>query len=225
MSNEMPGEHSAGVGGEGRRLIDEALDRGGEIGRQVKSEADHVMGEVRVRAREEGNEQAHRAAGALRGLAQQLGEMAEGTTGQGKVVDLTRQGAQQIERFADRLDREGMDGLLGDLQSFARRRPGAFLAAGFGLGMALGRLVRSADVGQGRGPDWSKESNTTPQYLPDSPAAAWQGPRSDNEFSPGRYESGTAMDPPREAEIDQTHNPDEIPVIGDRADDPANRMP
>jgi hypothetical protein len=74
--------------------------------------------------------------------------MAQGTTGQGKVIDLTREGANQVERFAERLDRDGVDGLLRDLQTFARRRPGAFLAAGFGLGMVIGRLVRASDLGQ-----------------------------------------------------------------------------
>ena len=171
MDTETPEDGLTGrVEGEGRGLLDEARDRGTEIGRQVKNEADHVMGELRVRAREESNEQARRAAGALRGVAQQLGEMAEGTNGQNKVVDMTREGAQQIERFAERLDRDGIDGVMRDLQGFARRRPAAFLAAGFGLGMVIGRLVRASDLSQSNGSDRGFRPNGERQYL--SPGAA-----------------------------------------------------
>jgi hypothetical protein len=133
---------------EGQQLVDRARERGGEIGRQVKYEADHVVSELRTKAHEEANEQTHRAAGALRGVAQQLESMAEETSEQGKVVELARQGAGQIERLAEHLDREGMDGVVNDIKGFARRRPGVFLAAGFGLGMALGRLLRSSDMSQ-----------------------------------------------------------------------------
>ena len=225
MSTEMQGDGQTAVEGEGKRLLDEARNRGSEIGRQVKSEADHVMGELRVRARDEGNEQAHRAAGALRGVAQQLGGMAEGTVGQGKVVDLTRQGAQQIERFAERLDRDGMDGLLNDLQSFARRRPGAFLAAGFGLGMVLGRLIRSSDVGQEHEATSGYGMGAAGQYPRDtSPRWQDQGQTYGREFTPGSY-SGDVTNALAQAGPDQADDLDEVSAAVRRADEPADRMP
>ena len=201
MDTEMRGDGRTGqVEGEAHGLLDEAKERGTEIGRQVKNEADHVMGELRVRARDESNEQARRAAGALRGVAQQLGDMAQGTGGQGKVIDLTREGAQQIERFAERLDRDGMDGILRDLQTFARRRPAAFLAAGFGLGMVIGRLVRSSDLGQSNGADQGLRHGGEGHYL--SPGVMGQ----ESLAAGSSFDSGTSIGRLPEVEGDRPGN-------------------
>ncbi|CAN5881509.1 hypothetical protein BH23ACT5_BH23ACT5_19910 [soil metagenome] len=164
---------------EGKQLIEEARERGGEVGRQVQHEAGHAVSELRIRARQEADEQTHRAAGALRGVAHQLGSMAETTSEQGKVVDLAQQGAHQIERLAEHLDRDGMDGVVTDIQRFARRRPGLFLAAGFGVGMALGRLVRSSDMGQIRAAATGDTASRT-------------GTESDSSSHPGGTGAGTA---------------------------------
>jgi hypothetical protein len=55
-------------------------------------------------------------------------------------------------QFADYLDQHGPDGVLREVQDFARRRPGAFLATALAAGFVVGRLgkgVAKADENAG----------------------------------------------------------------------------
>jgi hypothetical protein len=85
-----------------------------------------------------------------------------------------------------------VDGILRDLQGFARRRPAAFLAAGFGLGMVVGRLVRSSDLGGSNSSDRGVQPNGDGQYVStgmDRPSLAAR-PDFDPVNSPGRLSEG-----------------------------------
>jgi hypothetical protein len=46
-------------------------------------------------------------------------------------------------QLADYLDRNGPEGVLQEVQDFARRRPGAFLATALAAGFVVGRLGKS----------------------------------------------------------------------------------
>jgi hypothetical protein len=59
------------------------------------------------------------------------------------VAGYADQARRKVDEFANRLDREGIDGLASDLTRFARRRPGLFLLSCAGAGFALARVVRS----------------------------------------------------------------------------------
>lgn len=131
---------------EGRQLKDQARSKGERVGRQAKEEMGNVIGDARSKARDQADDQTHRAAGALRGMADQLNSMASGAGEEGMMVDLAQNGAERIRFFANHLDDAGFDGIVNDVENFARRRPGVFIAAGMGLGMVLGRVLRSADM-------------------------------------------------------------------------------
>lgn len=131
---------------EGKQLTDEARARGEKVGRQAKEEVSHVLQDARAKAKDQAEDQTHRAADALRGMADQLASMAGGADERGVLVDMAEDGADRIRRFADQVDEGGFDGIVRDLESFARRRPGMYLAAGLGLGMVAGRLLRAADM-------------------------------------------------------------------------------
>lgn len=131
---------------EGKHLTDEARSRGEQVGQQAKEEMGHVLDDARSKARHQAEDQAHRAAGALRGMADQLNSMADGSDEQGFMVDMAHNGASRIRRFADHVDEAGVDGIVNDVQGFARRRPGAFIAAGLGVGMLMGRFLRATDT-------------------------------------------------------------------------------
>lgn len=53
------------------------------------------------------------------------------------------QAANRGRRAADYLEERGVDGLVGDLQGFARRRPGAFLGGAVLAGLVAGRLMKA----------------------------------------------------------------------------------
>jgi hypothetical protein len=72
--------------------------------------------------------------------------MAQSQTGGGVAVDMSRQLADTASRVADKLETGGVDATLADVKSFARRRPGMFLAGAIGAGFVVGRLLKAADT-------------------------------------------------------------------------------
>lgn len=155
---------------EGRQLKDEARSKGEKVGRQAKEEMGNVVGDARSKARDRVDDQTHRAAGALRGMADQLNSMADSANEQGVMVDMAQSGAERIRSFANHIDDGGIDGMVNDVENFARRRPGVFIAAGMGLGMALGRVLRSADMDSLKeaATSGTEQSETTRPERPDN---------------------------------------------------------
>jgi hypothetical protein len=69
--------------------------------------------------------------------------------------------------MADYLDRHGPEGVLREVQDFARRRPGAFLATALAAGFVVGRLgkgVAKADENAGKPASDSFYSGTDTGY-------------------------------------------------------------
>ena len=62
--------------------------------------------------------------------------------------------------FANRLEMSGPQGLVDDVSSFARRRPGAFLLAAGVAGFAVGRIARAGAAVAHDG-----QSNSQPRML------------------------------------------------------------
>lgn len=63
--------------------------------------------------------------------------------GGGTVARYTDEAARRIDDFADRLRQRSWRELTGDIEDFARRWPGPFMASVAGLGFAAGRLLSS----------------------------------------------------------------------------------
>jgi len=80
----------------------------------------------------------------LESLAQQMRALREGRAEEaGDLRSWMTQAEQKMQHYASALRQRGPEGVLGDVRSFARRRPGMFLlAAGIG-GFAIGRAVRA----------------------------------------------------------------------------------
>jgi len=115
---------------------------------QAADQAADVMNDVRSQLRERADAEAHRAAGAIGGLGRDLCSMASHADQDGPAVQWVREAGVRSQRLADRLEREGTQGVVDDVQRFARRRPGAFLAGAGFAGLVVGRMLRNtASVG------------------------------------------------------------------------------
>ncbi len=126
---------------------EEAKKVASEAGHQARRLVDEARGELTSQA---GSQQDRLATG-LRTFSDELRSMANNTTQPGLATDLVRQGADRVESAAYWLhDREPQD-LVTELKSFARRRPGTFLAVAAGAGILAGRLTRSLKQGDGGG--------------------------------------------------------------------------
>ncbi|MFJ9719866.1 hypothetical protein ACIRPQ_28740 [Streptomyces sp. NPDC101213] len=118
---------------------------------EARQQAGTVLDELRHRAMNEAEGQAKRAADTLRQWAGDLSGLAENAQGDSPARSLAAQAAGRGHRAADYLDERGVDGLVSDLQGFARRRPGAFLGGALLAGLAVGRLARVAGAARSGG--------------------------------------------------------------------------
>ena len=137
-----------------------------EVARDAKYHARLVAHESRESFRSEASNQAARLATTLRDIGGQLQSMAESQMGGGTAVDMSRQLAGGATRLADKLETGGVDATLADVKSFARRRPGVFLAAALGAGFVAGRLLKAADTQSLM--EAAKEPSNGPRALPSS---------------------------------------------------------
>lgn len=70
-----------------------------------------------------------------------------------------RQGAQQIQRFADTIEQKDSRQMMSEVQNFARNSPGTFLAACGAIGFAAARVLKAGGEQQ-----QSKQPNETAPF-------------------------------------------------------------
>jgi hypothetical protein len=146
-------QEAAGTAGRAREAATEVAGTAAEQGRAVKGEAvaqaRRMSDEVRNRVGDEAQSQARRAAQALRQWSDDLASMAEGSKPDSPARAIVTRAADGGRRAAGYLDERGFDGAIEELQRFARRRPGVFLAGAALAGLAVGRIAKAV-VGPSR---------------------------------------------------------------------------
>lgn len=121
----------------------------GRVVEEARTHTSRLVGETGDRAREHADQQLARTAGVIDQFGTELDEMASGASRpDGYLTALARDGARTAHQLSQRLENGGLEGVLDDVTRFARRRPGAFLAASFGVEIVLGRVTRNADMGR-----------------------------------------------------------------------------
>lgn len=128
----------------GKDLSAGAVEEIRKVGSEAALQAQHVLEDARSAARTRAQSEVSGAVSSLRRVADQGQALVEGRPDEaGTLVQFAERGVERVRQVADSLDSRGPEGIVTDLQSFARRRPGAFLAlAGVG-GFVIGRMVRS----------------------------------------------------------------------------------
>jgi hypothetical protein len=115
-----------------------------EAARQGRDLARQAQGELAAQA----SQQQQRLAGSLHALGDELASMASRSENPGVATDLVHQAAGTTRHVASWLEDREPGQLLEDVKTFARQRPGLFIALAAGVGLAAGRLTRGlADSG------------------------------------------------------------------------------
>jgi ElaB/YqjD/DUF883 family membrane-anchored ribosome-binding protein len=127
------------TGGMRERAASEAQGVKQEAGTQAR----RLMNQAGTEVKNQASEQQKRAAGSLRGMGSQLRQMADGTEEQGMAKDLVSQAASRVDSAASWLDDRDPAALLEEVKSFARQRPGLFIAIAAGAGIVAGRLTKA----------------------------------------------------------------------------------
>ncbi|MFJ3439126.1 hypothetical protein ACIPMU_37045 [Streptomyces cyaneofuscatus] len=154
-----------------------AKEQTADVAGEATARAQDVVGELRSQLEEQARSQTQRLADNVRRLADELHDMSRNSDGDSSAASAVQQIADRGHQAASCLGNRGPDGLLSDLQDFARRRPGAFLAGAALAGFATARLAKgtkSADGGGGR-PARARDGSTS-QEVPGAPAASPTAP-------------------------------------------------
>ncbi|HEX6425378.1 MAG TPA: hypothetical protein VFZ79_17965, partial [Acidimicrobiales bacterium] len=162
-------EQAKGVAGEARQEASAVVSEAG-------AQARNLVDEARTALHDQAADRTDKAAGAIGDLGSRLRALADGNPD--AAGDLRRYAADlgdRLDGVASRLSSRGFDGMVEDVQGFARRRPGMFLAAAAATGFAAGRLFRGAkaeaDGSQDAGAQQRQLSTGQTGALPDTGAA------------------------------------------------------
>jgi arylsulfatase A-like enzyme len=135
---------------EASQVTDTAKDQARQVKDEVASQARGLVEQAKSELRDQGRSQADHVAHAIRRVSDQADALAAGRVDEaGNVADYVRRAGDQVGRVADHLEQRGVDGVVDDVQNFARRRPGAFLLGCATAGFVTGRLLRGGAAGSG----------------------------------------------------------------------------
>lgn len=169
-TKDVAKDRAAGVAGDAKQgagqVADTAKQNAGQVADTAKQGAGQVAGTAKAEARQVVDEagqhasalftqardelttqvdsQQSRLAETLKTLGADLSSMASGEKpSQGLATDLASQASGRLENASQWLEQRGPAEVLDEVKRFARRRPGAFLAAAALTGLVAGRLTRS----------------------------------------------------------------------------------
>ncbi|MFS0854653.1 hypothetical protein [Microbacterium sp. 179-I 3D4 NHS] len=143
---------------EASELKDTAQEQVGHVAETAKEEASAVVHETKAQlkdvyhqTRHELTEQAaaqqRRVADGLRSVGEEFGSMAQRSDTPGVATDLVQQASSRLAGVSTWLADRDPGSLLQEVKTFARRKPGVFIAGALIAGIAAGRLTRALAEG------------------------------------------------------------------------------
>ncbi len=157
-----------------------AREEASELSEEVVAEGRGLLDETRTQLEDQAQTQVEELSEVIRRFGNQTLALAEGRPSQaGPLPSYLRDASARLEQWADEVDARGVEGLLQELQSFARRRPGVFLLGAAAAGFGVGRLIRAQASDDGE-PTATPPSATRRRAAPAAPAQRQLGrpPRS-----------------------------------------------
>ncbi|MES9807276.1 MULTISPECIES: hypothetical protein [Streptomyces] len=186
-AQDKAGDSASLVGGKAAEVGGTAKEEAGNVVGEAAAQAKDLAGELRTQLQGQAETQTQRLAENVRRLSQELRELGDNGKPDSTMADLARRAADGGHQVASHMEKRGPDGLVSDLQSFARRRPGVFLAgaalAGFVVARA-GKSIGAASSGGTGGEPRSPEPRAG-TYGTERPLAA---PDPLPRTTPGTYE-------------------------------------
>lgn len=136
-------------------------EKAGDVKDVTAKQARDLMDEARSQLGQHAGEQHRNLVTNLRSLSTELHDMTSSSGTSGVATSLVSQARGHVDTVADWLDHREPDQLVGELRTFARRRPGMFLVGALAAGVVAGRLTRGAI--DSRSDDTPAVGSTTPQ--------------------------------------------------------------
>ncbi|QJU55337.1 hypothetical protein SCB71_20145 [Herbiconiux sp. KACC 21604] len=120
-----------------------AKEGAADVAVETSNQAEELFAQTQAELKEQAGVQQQRVASGLRSIGEELGSMAGASSGGGLASDLVRQASERVGGAATWLDARDPGSLLAEVKSFARRKPGTFIAAAAIAGVVAGRLTRA----------------------------------------------------------------------------------
>src|SRR5690606_21673137 len=133
----------------GRDLAHEAKERAGDVAHEAGERARDLLGDVRSGLSSQAGSQQERLASGLHHLGAELSDMSGASEDPGYATDLAQRGSDVAHRLGEWFEQREPGDVLHEVEDFARRRPGAFIAIAAGAGLLVGRLLRGAKDADG----------------------------------------------------------------------------
>lgn len=168
------------AGSAGRRVADVTKDETRAVASETRQQARRLADEARRELRDQAATQQTRVASGLHSVGGELSRMADGSAEPGVATDVVREAGRRVDDVAQWLDQRDPGSLLQEVKSFARRRPGVFLAIAVGAGVVAGRLARALATpaeDEGQGTSAARLTSATPAYGATGTAAVDDLPR------------------------------------------------
>jgi hypothetical protein len=138
-----------------------AKEQIGQVAGEVKSQAGNLASQVKGRVGTEARGQNDRLAQGLRNFADELDQMVD-QRGDSPARSVVAQVSNRGRKAADYLAEHGPEGVLHEVQDFARRRPGTFLAIAAAVGFVAGRVGKSVFNSTSPGDTASRSTGPVP---------------------------------------------------------------
>lgn len=177
-AQEKAGQGATVLTQQASEVADTVKQQAAAVTQETGTQARQLAAELREQISGETRAQGERLVQNLRSLADELREMGEHGQGDSVATTVVRRLAEGGHQVADHLEQRGPGGLLEEVQGFARRRPGLFLAGAALAGFAVARtgkgvVAASNDDGNQAGGPASPEG--LPQPAAPLPEAAALG--------------------------------------------------
>ena len=164
------------------------------VASEAKYSAQDLLAQAKSGLTSQAGTQQQKAAEGLRTMSSQLHSMASAPDQQGMASDLIRQAAQRSESVASWLENKQPGDLLGEVQRFARNRPGTFLLLAAGAGVLAGRLTRGLTAGATDNQTGTGSRGLSGQYS--SPYGDQYGSTYGDQYSESYAPAGGTVPPP-----------------------------
>lgn len=128
-------EQAAGV-------VETAKAEAGAVAHEAKDQVKDLYRQTRDELRDQAAVQQRRVAEGLQSVGGELKTMADGAEG-GVAADLVRQVSTRVQGVAGWIGDRDPGSLLSEVTSYARRKPGTFIAVAAAAGLVVGRLTRA----------------------------------------------------------------------------------
>jgi hypothetical protein len=154
VAKEQAGQVADTAKQAGTQVAGTAKEQAGEVTAEAGRQAKQLLAQAQTEVTDQAAATQRRVAEGLHALADELTGMASNSDQDGPATDLARQAADRAHQAAGWLADRDPGTLLAEVRSFARRKPGAYLAIALGAGVLAGRLTRGLTA--------STDDNSTP---------------------------------------------------------------